>query len=173
MHPSIHAHLLVAQTAGQHQPRRGSHGNPGLGVQWTGCSIPATSLDLATKSQTTRRYTDPDTETDPVQRSCITPGAVMVQITGCLYHLCWYIYLFVPALLCSGSISGVVEKMPVGPRVTKEEFMHALGLSPQDEPYYRAMRACIPPIPPPKSLHPPPQATNKPQRTKQSTSTTS
>ncbi|KAJ5927323.1 hypothetical protein N7516_009096 [Penicillium verrucosum] len=33
--------------------------------------------------------------------------------------------------------------MPVGPRVSKEEFMHALGLNPQDphhEQYYRAMR---------------------------------
>ncbi|GLI79572.1 hypothetical protein PoHVEF18_007909 [Penicillium ochrochloron] len=32
---------------------------------------------------------------------------------------------------------------PVGPRVSKEEFMHALGLNPQDpqhEQYYRAMR---------------------------------
>ncbi|EPS29007.1 hypothetical protein POX_f08085 [Penicillium oxalicum] len=32
---------------------------------------------------------------------------------------------------------------PVGPRVSKEEFMHALNLSPQDpqhEQYYRAMR---------------------------------
>lgn len=33
--------------------------------------------------------------------------------------------------------------MAVGPRVSKEEFMHALGLdanNPQHEPYYRAMR---------------------------------
>ncbi|KGO47698.1 hypothetical protein PEX1_085140 [Penicillium expansum] len=33
--------------------------------------------------------------------------------------------------------------MAVGPRVSKEEFMHALGLNPQDphhEQYYRAMR---------------------------------
>jgi hypothetical protein len=37
--------------------------------------------------------------------------------------------------------------MPVGPRVSKEEFMHALGLNPQDphhEQYYRAMRVSIP-----------------------------
>jgi hypothetical protein len=36
--------------------------------------------------------------------------------------------------------------MPVGPRVSKEEFMHALGLNPQDphhEQYYRAMRVSI------------------------------
>lgn len=52
-----------------------------------------------------------------------------------------------------------VVKMPVGPRVTKEEFMNALGLSPQDEPYYRAMRVSIhtiftstPPRLPPKLL---------------------
>lgn len=35
---------------------------------------------------------------------------------------------------------------PVGPRVSKEEFMHALGLNPHDpnhEQYYRAMRVCI------------------------------
>ena len=36
--------------------------------------------------------------------------------------------------------------MPIGPRVTKEEFMNALGLSPQDEPYYRAMRVYPPPF---------------------------
>jgi hypothetical protein len=37
--------------------------------------------------------------------------------------------------------------MPVGPRVSKEEFMHALGLNPQDphhEQYYRAMRVSVP-----------------------------
>ena len=67
--------------------------------------------------------------------------------------------------------------MPVGPRVTKEEFMNALGLSPQDEPYYRAMRVSI-------SIHihtteTTSQTTNKDKkkkkkkRTKQFTSTTS
>jgi len=38
---------------------------------------------------------------------------------------------------------------PVGPRVSKEEFMHALGLSahePQHEQYYRAMRVSITPL---------------------------
>jgi hypothetical protein len=37
--------------------------------------------------------------------------------------------------------------MPVGPRVSKEEFMHALGLNPHDthhEQYYRAMRVSQP-----------------------------
>lgn len=37
----------------------------------------------------------------------------------------------------------------VGPRASKEEFMHALGLDPrnhQHEQYYRAMRV-LPPLP--------------------------
>lgn len=37
--------------------------------------------------------------------------------------------------------------MAVGPRVSKEEFMHALGLNPHDpqhEQYYRAMRVSLP-----------------------------
>lgn len=33
----------------------------------------------------------------------------------------------------------------VGPRASKDEFMAALGLTAQDEPYYRAMR--VPPLP--------------------------
>lgn len=38
-------------------------------------------------------------------------------------------------------------KMAVGPRVSKEEFMNALGLSPQDELFYRAMRVSPPLLP--------------------------
>lgn len=41
------------------------------------------------------------------------------------------------------SFHSSTNTMAVGPRVSKEEFMHALGLNPYDpqhEQYYRAMR---------------------------------
>ena len=61
--------------------------------------------------------------------------------------------------------------MAVGPRVSKEEFMNALGLSAQDELFYRAMRVPLSPVSPPtlptSVLRP-----NVRKRTKQSTSIT-